>query len=96
MSSYSINPAGAIDMGVELIGVTKKMEACLDALEAAAAQFKVANEGNAVAGYDVAQRKWDQGQQEMNMHLMLGVKALDEINTEYLNGDAVASAQFLG
>jgi uncharacterized protein YukE len=96
MSSYSINPAGAIDMGVELIGVTKKMEACLSDLEKSAAAFKTANAGNAVAGYDHAQRLWSQGQQEMNLSMMKGVKALDEINQQYLHGDAVASKQFLG
>lgn len=95
MSSYSINPAGAIDMGAELMGVTRKLDQCLEDLERAAAAFKVANAGDAVGGYDHAQAQWSAGQTEMNNSLMAGVRALDEINAQYLHGDAVASAQFL-
>jgi uncharacterized protein YukE len=95
MSSYSINPAGAIDMGVELIGVTKKMEQSLADLEAKANAFKAANDGQAVGGYDHAQRIWSAGQTEMNNSMMKGITALDEINQQYLHGDAQASAQFL-
>lgn len=95
MSSYSINPAGAIDMGVELIGVTKKMEQSLAELEAKANAFKAANAGQAISGYDHAQRTWSAGQTQMNNSMMKGVAALDEINNQYLQGDARASAQFL-
>jgi uncharacterized protein YukE len=96
MSSYSINPQGAIDTGAELAGVTQQMKNCLESLEKMANNFKTANDGNAVAGYDHAQRLWSQGQTEMQLSMAKGIQALDEINAQYLHGDAVASAQFLG
>jgi uncharacterized protein YukE len=93
---YSYDPAGGMDTGADLQALTRRLEQSLDTLEAAAARFRTANEGSAIANYDVAQANWNAGQVQMNQSMGTGIQALNSIHEEYLLGDRMGANQFAG
>ncbi|WP_261570777.1 WXG100 family type VII secretion target [Frankia gtarii] len=87
MATYQFSPNGALDTAGELQFVTKALEASLGDLTQKVQLFIAANAGNAPENYAAAQTQWNQGQQDMEVSLAVGMQKLEEIHNEYVLGD---------
>lgn len=94
MATYSFSPSAASSASGELISSTQRLQQSLDQLMQAVNAFTVANAGQAPDQYAVAQRQWNQGQQQMRAALANGQHALDSIQQDYISADRSSAAAF--
>lgn len=95
MANYNINPQSAESVVDEMVSSTKLLQQSLETLQASVNRFTAANNGNAPEAYAGAQAMWNQGQQEMQQSLNVGLLRLQQIIDGYVRGDRQGASLFL-
>ncbi|MFC3499555.1 WXG100 family type VII secretion target [Micromonospora krabiensis] len=94
MADYDAAPE-ALQNGMQgLMRIATELKADLDTLNRVGEQFKATHSGQAIEGYDAAQREWNQGVNQMLEAAEGHSRNLGHIGENYLNADSQGRSLF--